>query len=136
MGEECPLWPLRDHGGVLGSVQTGGGVVRRTKQRHQGAVLCHPQPRQRALGRNFCFVKEPAWRGDSILLSLVLLGFVAATARACGLERLEPWGGGSHTYKEQQVEEEEKVLGDFDTACPHPAGPGAPWGERKGEQMR
>lgn len=56
---------------------------------------------------------------------------MAAIARACGLEGLEPWG--SHTYKEQQVEEEEKVLGDFDAACPHPAGPGAHWGERERE---
>lgn len=41
----------------------------------------------------------------------------------------------THTYKEQQVEEEEEVLGDFDTGCPHPAGCGAPWREREGEQV-
>lgn len=62
------------------------------------------------MGRNFCFVREPAGRGDSIPLSLILLGTVAATAREAGAL------GGPHTYKEQQVEEEEKVLGDFDAA--------------------
>lgn len=116
--------------GCWGPVQTGGGCGKGNKAETPRGCPRPPPARQRALGRNLCFVTEPAGRGDSIPLSLVLLRSVAATARAYRLERLEPWG--LHTYKEQQVEEEEEILGDFDTACPHSAGPGATWGERKG----